>query len=167
MHPLLVSAVANTAGNFIDRWANRSGVSKAAPTQPDSFQSVLDTKTAAAAEPAAKTPEQTRLERMARLRTELLDAPEIRAVLDAADPTKPAKLSLTPDGRVLTGPAGYDSKPLLLSPNTAEIARELASLTAASGGASFITRAAGPNALNAQRNAPADLTPQTGVTTLR
>lgn len=166
MHPLLVSAVANTAGNFIDRWARGAGAAPATPAVD--FQNVLDGKTGAATPAAAVKPgAETPLERLARLRRELTDAPEIRAVLDTADPAKPVTISLTPDGRVLSTAPGRDPQPILLAPNTAEIAREIANLTAARGGISVTAYAKTGNPPKEQFPSTLDLTPQTGLASLR
>jgi hypothetical protein len=163
MHPLLVNAVASTAGNFLDRWARGAGA--AAPATPAvNFQNVLDAKASAA---TTKTPAGIATDRLAQLRRDLLEAPEIRAVLDTADPGKPAKLSLTADGRVLHAAPGRDARPILLSPGTAEIARELAALAAPS--ASLAVSAQVSPGLPARdlRAGALDLTPQTAVTSLR
>ncbi len=167
MHPLLVSAVARTASHFLDRWAHGGGAAPtAAPAK--SFQTVLEGKTGAAAPaPAVKPSVESQLDRLARLRSELLDAPEIRAVFDTADPAKPATMTLTPDGRVLSAPPGRDPQPILLSPETATLARELATLTASPGGLSVSAQVAGASVGKDPRPGSLDLTPQTSVTTLR
>jgi hypothetical protein len=161
MHPLLVSAVASTAGNFLDRWARGSGVQPAA--RAVDFQSVLAEKTAASKPSAA----QMALERQATLQKQLLDAPEIRAVLDTADPAKPATLSLTPDGRLLHAPPGRDARALLLSPETAEIARELATLSTAPASLAISAQVAPGSPARDARAGSFALTPATGLTTLR
>ena len=130
MHPLLISAVASTAGNFLERWSHGGGGTAPAANGPR-FENVLDG--AAAAKKPAPTPAENLRTLTARLRQQLLDAPEVRAVLDSSDPSKPPTLEISPDGKVLTAAAGRDPKPILLSPETAEIARNLAALTQARG----------------------------------
>ena len=167
MHPLLVSAVASTAGNFLDRWARGAGAQPAAPAPAD-FQTVLDGKTGATAPASAMKPHpESPPERLARLRSELVEAPEIRAVLDTADPAKPAMISLTPDGRVLSASPGREPQPILLSPQTAAIAQELAGLTAARGGDSFVGQVKSVFPGIEPRSGTPDPIPQTGLTALR
>jgi hypothetical protein len=167
MHPLLVSAVASTAGNFLDRWARGAGAPATAPTTT-SFQSVLDAKTSATAPtPLVKSAAELTRDRVAKLRDELLEAPEIRAVLDTADPTKPAKLSLTPDGRVLCATPGRDARPLQLAPDTAAVARELAALTTAPASQAVSAQYAPGQPAREIRGGAFELTPQTGITARR
>jgi ketosteroid isomerase-like protein len=146
MHPLLVSAVANTASNFLDRWSRGSGAAtteKAA--QP--FAQVLDGSSATVARRAPSAAQQIQ-DLAATLRARLMDAPEVRAVIDSSDPTKPTTIEVTPDGKVLATAPGRDPKPLLLSPETAELARDLASLTPAR--AAITSSAALPKAILAR-----------------
>lgn len=128
MHPLLVSAVANAAGNFLDRWSRGPGP---APVANDpGFENALD-RASGVAKPAAP-PEANALTLAARLRQQLLDSPEVRALLDSSDPSKPPMIEVSPDGKVLAAAPGRDPKALLLSPETAELARHLAALQQAS-----------------------------------
>jgi len=169
MHPILVSAVADTAGNLLDRWVRRSGDAQASASLPQAdFQTIMDGKKGTAtATTAAKSAAELQRDRVARLRADLLDAPEVRAILDTADPTKPPVLSLTPDGRLLVRQSGYDPKPILLSPESAATARELASLTAAPAGSSVSAQIAPGSPAQNPRSSAFDLTPQTGLTALR
>lgn len=169
MHPILVSAVASTAENILDRWARRSGDSRATAAAPQAdFQTVMDGKKGrASATTAAKSAADVQRDRITKLRADLLDAPEVRAVLDTADPTKPPTLSLTTDGRLLVRQAGYDSKPILLSPESAAAARELASLTAAPAGSSISAQIAPGSAAQNLRSTDFVLAPQTSLTALR
>jgi hypothetical protein len=126
MHPLLVSAVASTAGNFLDRWARGSGAVPTAGAQ--SFQTALEKMTA-----APKSGLEQFREMIARLRAQLLDSLEVRAVLDSSDPSKPTAIEVAADGRLLATAPGRDPKALLLSPETADLARKLAALTQSQG----------------------------------
>jgi len=167
MHPLLVSAVANTAGNLLDRWSRGAGASPANKAPEGQFRTMLDARTGAAtATPAQKSPAESALERTKKLREELLNSPEIRAVLDTADPTKPPTLTLSPDGRVLTAKAGYDPKPILLSPEMTEVARELAGLTSSNSALSFPTVTSARH-LQSIGSSAFDLIPRTGFTSAR
>lgn len=166
MHPLIVSAVTSTAGSFLDRWARGSGTTPAAKTPAPEFDAMLEARQATdASRPAEKSPADLRQERTLELRRQLFDAPELQAVLNTADPTKPGTLSLASDGRVMETRPGYGAKPLLLSPDTAEIARELASLSAAPGALPL----SGPTGTSlAQARATGfDLTPRASFATVR
>ncbi len=122
MHPLLVSAVANAAGNFLDRWSRGAGPAPVA--NGPGFEKALDR--ASGAVNSGAIPETNALTFAARLRQQLLDSPEVRALLDSSDPSKPPTIEVSPDGKVLAAAPGRDPKALLLSPETAELARNLA-----------------------------------------
>jgi len=161
MHPLLVGAVANTAGHFLDRWARGAATPPPSRTPDASFGQMLEASSApTAARPAEKSPAEMRRERTLELGIDLLDAPEIRAVLDTADPAKPPKLTLTTDGRVLVAQPGRDARPLLLSPETADTARALASLSATSGSLALPGGAGATSSLQQARVAGYELTPK-------
>ena len=117
MYPLLVNAIAATAGNLIDRWAQARAPKAAAPSVP--FQQMLEGASAPAKSAAAATIE--------RLRSELLSSPELRLALDSADPAHPATLQLSPDGTITAQTPGHSPQVLALSPETAAAARSLAS----------------------------------------
>ena len=117
MYPLLVNAIAATATNLIDRWAQSRGPKTAAPAVP--FQQVLDG--AASAKQSAAT-------MIERLRNELLSSPELRTALDSADPAHPVTIQLSPDGTLSTQTPGNSPQLLAVSPATAAAARTLASL---------------------------------------
>ena len=114
MYPLLVNAIAATAGNLIDRWAQSRAPKEAAPSAP--FQQVLD---------GAASTKQSAATMIERLRSELLSSPELRTALDSADPAHPVTIQLSPDGTLSTG---NPPQPLAVSPATAAAARTLASL---------------------------------------
>jgi hypothetical protein len=124
MHPLLVSAAANAAGNFLDRWSRGPGPAPVA--NGPGFEKALD-RASGVAKPAA-TPETNALTLAARLRQQLLDSPEVRSILDSSDPSKPPTIEVAPDGKVLAASPGRDPKALLLSPETAELARSITAL---------------------------------------
>ena len=118
MYPLLVNAFAATAGNLIDRWAHSSAQKSRASSA--SFQKVLDAL--AASKPAAAP------NALDRLRNELLSSPEIRTALDSSDPTRPVSLQISQDGTVSAQAPGQNARPLLLSQETAALARTLGAL---------------------------------------
>ena len=112
MYPILVNALAATAGNLIDRWAQARLPKAGAPAVP--FQNVLD----AAAPPSP----------IERLRNALLSSPELRTAVDSSDPTRPVSLQLSPDGTVTAQAPGQLARPITLSPETATLARSLATI---------------------------------------
>ena len=118
MYPILVNALAATAGNLIDRWAQSRMPKAGTPTVP--FQNILD----GAASPSRSAVATT----IDRLRSELLSSPEIRTAMDSSDPTRPVSLQLSPDGTVTAQAPGQLARPIQLSPETATLARSLASL---------------------------------------
>ena len=138
MYPLLVSALASTAGNFLERWSRGSGAGAAPAANAPRFENVLDG--VAAANKPAPTPTENLQPLAARLRQQVLDAPEVRAVLDSSDPSKLPSIEISPDGKLLVSAGGRDPKAILLSPETAEMVRNLAALTPARGA---ITSSAG------------------------
>lgn len=124
MYPLLVSAVSAIATNLIDKWA-ASGESKvAAPAE--NFVAVLEKSAAVRA--GAPVGGDTQI---AALRGRLLDSPEVRTLLASADPAKQPTLSIAADGTLTASTTDGRTTPVLLSPESAAAARELAALTAA------------------------------------
>lgn len=121
MYPLLVNAIASTAGNLIDRWA-QSSASKASASSV-SFQKMLE---------SAATPQRTAASNLAtaleQLKRQLLASPEVRTAMDSSDPTRPVSLQISQDGTVSTQSAGQAARPLSLSPDTAMLARSLATM---------------------------------------
>ena len=124
MYPLLVNAIAATASNLVDRWAQSRAPKPSAPSVP--FQQVLD-GTSSAQRSAAATIE--------RLRSELLSSPELRTALDAADPARPVTIQLSPEGTLSAQTPGNSPHILSVSPETATAARTLASLLSPSNAA--------------------------------
>ena len=115
MYPLLVNAIAATAGNLIDRWAQSSA--RKTTERSVAFQQVLD---------SAATPRQTAAAAIEQLRSALLASPEIRTAVDSGDPANPVGLQLSPDGTVSAQARGQYLRPISLSPETAMLARSLA-----------------------------------------
>ena len=117
MYPLLVNAIAATAGHLIDRWAQSRAPQASAPSVP--FQQMLDG--AASVKPSAAAT-------IERLRGELLSSPELRTALDSADPAHPVSIQLSPDGILTAQTPGNSPQILAVSPETAAAARRLAAL---------------------------------------
>ena len=117
MYPLLVNAIAATASTLIDRWAQSRAPKTAAPAVP--FQQMLD---------GASSTQRSDRTMIERLRSELLSSPEIRTALDSSDPAHPLTLQLSPDGTVSAQAPGQAAKAIALAPETAALARSLATL---------------------------------------
>ena len=129
MYPLLISGIASVASNLLDR-ATRPTPS---PTSADTakFQALLDQVLKTAKNSSSSTQAnstQSLLDQCSALRDQLLNAPEVRATLDSADPSKPLSLSLSSDGRLLAQSPGGEVKSLPLSPENTAKAQELARL---------------------------------------
>lgn len=131
MYPLLVSGIASVATNLIDNWSRAS--ERKAETERVKFQEVLDrvvgpAKTAGASGATkAVNPIEARI---AELRAALLDAPEVRGLVETGDPTQPATLQLGEDGQlVVQTPNGWP-RTLSLSGDAKMQAQELAQLLA-------------------------------------
>ena len=117
MYPLLVNAVAATATNLIDRWAQSRAVKEAKPAV--AFQQMLDG--ASATKPSAAAMIES-------LRSALLASPEIRTALGSCDPAHLPTLQLSPDGTVSAQSPGQPAKVIAVSPETAALARSLAAM---------------------------------------
>jgi hypothetical protein len=135
MTPLLVSAIASTAGNLIEKWA--SAGERKAEVQSANFQEMLNKTAGAGRSGQAKTPQDSRMEAIAKLRAELLDAPEVRLAIDSADPSKPVGIELGPDGKLYASAPGRAPQAIQLAPDTAAAARELAALIPPAGAINF------------------------------
>lgn len=118
MYPILVNALAATAGNLIDRWAQSRMPKAGTPIVP--FQNLLESAASPSRSAVATT--------IDRLRSELLSSPEIRTAMDSSDPTRPVSLQLSPDGTVTAQAPGQLARPITLSPETATLARSLAAI---------------------------------------
>ncbi len=117
MYPLLVNAIASTASNLIDRWAQSRSAATAKPSL--SFQQILNQAAPAKNSVAAA---------FDRLKNELLSSPEIRTAMDSSDPTRPVSLQISQDGTISAQAPGQNARPLFLSQETAAIARTLSAM---------------------------------------
>lgn len=131
MYPLLVSSIASVASNLLDTWSRAS--ERKAETERVKFQDVLD-RVVGPAKAAGSNAINPIGARIAELRARLLDAPEVRAMLDAGEPSKPLTLELGPDGKLVAQAAGGHPRVLNLSPENEALARELSHLLAAAPG---------------------------------
>lgn len=131
MYPLLVSGITSVASNLLDTWSRAS--ERKAETERVKFQDVLDRVVgpAKAAVAGALTNAVNPIDaRIAELRARLLDAPEVRAMLDAGEPSKPIALQLGTDGKLVAQAPGGQPKVLSLSPENEAVAQELSRLLA-------------------------------------
>jgi hypothetical protein len=125
MYPLLVSAIASTAGNLLERWS--AGAERKAEVRSAEFRALMD-KIAGSSKPNGASAASERQDRLESLQSRLLDAPEVRSILDSADPSKPVTIRIAQDGTVLAQAPGREPQAIQVSPETAAVARELASL---------------------------------------
>ena len=121
MYPLLVSAISAIASNVIDRMAASAQSKVAAPAA--NFATVLEKS--AAARTGSTTGGDSQV---AALRQRLLDSPEVRTLLSSADPAKQPALSIAADGTLTARAADGRATTVLLSPESAAVARQLAAL---------------------------------------
>lgn len=131
MYPLLVSGITSVASNLLATW-NRASERKA-ETERINFQEVLDR----VAGPAKTVGEglvtktvNPLAARIAELQAALLDSPEVRALLETSDPTRPATLQLGPEGQLAAQTPGGWPRPLQVSAEMQAQAQELARLLA-------------------------------------
>lgn len=123
MYPLLISAASTIVGKVIDNWSSAKAAK--APTGTENFAALMEKS--AASGPSAASVRETQI---AALRQNLLNSPEVSTLLSTADPSKQPTLNLGTDGTLTAQAADGRTTPLLLSPGSAAIARELAKLTA-------------------------------------
>ena len=119
MYPILVNAIAATAGNLIDRWSQ--SVAQRSPANAASFQQVFDA--VSAARPASGG--QPLIDK---LKTDLLSSPELRTAVGSADPAHPVSVQISQDGSISVQAEGRAPQIIGVSPETAGIARNLAAL---------------------------------------
>lgn len=119
MAPLLISGIASVASSAIDAWSNaaqrRVGVEQAKFANAiDKAMGLAPATSLSQAAPTAQS-----------LETQLRNSPEIRGILDTQDPTRPASLSVTGEGRVFLQVPGNQPAELAVSLETRDLARQL------------------------------------------
>ena len=122
MYPILISAASSIASTLIDKWADARAAKaeSKAVSSTENFATALGKSTAVTADTQIAT-----------LRQRLLDSPEVHTLLASADPAKQPALSLAADGTLSARMPDGRTTPVLLSPESAAAARELAALNAA------------------------------------
>ncbi len=142
MAPLLISGITSVASSAIDAWSNarQQKIAVAQAKFDNAFGKAMGLAPAASLQPQA-TPAQG-------LENQLRNAPEIRGILDAQDPSRPASLKVSAEGRVWLQVPGNQPAELTVSMETREIARQLNSaLNVGAPGRSFSSVQAMPGSL--------------------
>lgn len=119
MTPLLVSGIASIASSAIDAWSNAAN--RRVAVEQAKFEGAMNR---AMGVPAGSTlsPAPTSAQG---LENQLRNAPEIRAVLDAQQPSQQTSLQVGADGRVWLNVAGNPPTELTISAETQALARQL------------------------------------------
>jgi hypothetical protein len=136
MAPLLISGIASIASSAIDAWTNAAN--RRVAVEQAKFDNAINkalglSQTGLQAQPQPVQGAQT-------LETQLRNAPEIRGILDAQDPSRPGSLQVSGDGRVWLKVQGNAPTELTVSMETRELARQLsAALNVAPSNRSFST----------------------------
>ena len=142
MAPLLISGIASVASSAIDAWSN-ARQQKIAVEQAK-FDNAFS-KAMGVAQAASRPQGGTAVQG---LENQLRNAPEIRGILDAHDPSRPASLTVSAEGRVWLQVPGNQPAELTVSMETRELARQLNSaLNVAAPGRSFSSMQASPGSL--------------------
>jgi len=119
MAPLLISGIASLASSAIDAWSAASQRKVAVE------QAKFDTAFNKAMGPTLASFSQAQPMTAGALETRLRNAPEIRGILDAQDPKRPASLSVSAEGRVWMQVPGNQPTELTVSTETRDLARQL------------------------------------------
>ena len=119
MAPLLISGIASVASTAIDAWNNaaqrRIGVEQA--KFDNAINKAMGLSPATSLSQSAPTAQS--------LETQLRNAPEVRGILDVQDPSRPAALSVTREGRVFLQVGHNQPAELAVSVETRDLARQL------------------------------------------
>ncbi len=139
MYPLLISGVTSIASKLIDTY-NQAADRKVA-TEQVKFDAMLNrlirsASPEAAAASGALTSGAVNNTNAASER--LLNSPEVRAAVDAADPSKPLSLNISEDGKVTLQSGNSEPRQIQLSPETLNAARQVGAALAGRAASSSI-----------------------------
>jgi len=144
MAPLLISGIASIASSAIDAWSN-ARQQKVAVEQAK-FDNAFGKAMGLTSTPSLQQSGTTAQGLAAQLR----NAPEIRGILAAQDPSRPASLSVSAEGRVWMQVPGNQPTELTVTMETKELARQLNAMqSVATAGRSLSAAQASPGALTA------------------
>ena len=119
MAPLLISGIASVASSALDAWSHvaqqKVAVEKA--KFDNAFSKAMGSAQAAPPRQSGTVAQG--------LENQLRNAPEIRGVLETQDPSRPASLSVSAEGRVWMQVPGNQPAELTVSMETRELARQL------------------------------------------
>jgi len=119
MAPLLISGIASVASSAIDAWTNAAN--RRIAVEQGKFDNAINQSMGltSPASLAQSAPTAQSLE------TQLRNAPEVRGILDVQDPSRPASLQVTGEGRVFVQVPGNQPAEITLSMDTRDLARQL------------------------------------------
>lgn len=119
MAPLLISGITSLASSALDAWSHVA--QRKIAVEQTKFDQAFNQAMGVAVAKGAGQPGT-----MAQgLENQLRNAPEIRGVLDAQDPSRPASLKVSEEGRVWLQVPGNQPAELSVSVETRELARQL------------------------------------------
>jgi hypothetical protein len=119
MAPLLISGIASIANTAIDAWSNAHQQKLA--VEQAKFDSAFSKAMSMGRGPSLQQGPTA----IQGLENQLRNAPEIRGILDAQDPSRPAALKVSAEGRVWLQVLGNQPSELSVSMETRELARQL------------------------------------------
>ena len=140
MAPILISGITSLASSAIDAWSNVA--QRKIAVEQTKFDQAINKALGAAAAKGVGQPVTV----AQGLENQLRNAPEIRGVLEAQDPSRPVSLRVSEEGRVWLLVPGNQAAELSVSVETRELARQLNSalqIPAAGGGMSGAMMRAG------------------------
>ncbi len=119
MAPLLISGIASLASSALDAWSNVA--QRKVAVEQTKFDQAINKALGTASAKAAGQP----VTIAQGLENQLRNAPEIRGILDTQDPSRPASLQVSAEGRVWLQVPGNQPAELSVSLETRELARQL------------------------------------------
>ena len=119
MAPLLISGIASVASSALDAWSQVS--QRKLAVEQAKFDNAFSKAMGVAQ--AAPRPQSGTVAQG--LEHQLRNAPEIRGILDSQDPSRPASLQVSAEGRVWMQTPGNAPTELTVSVETRELARQL------------------------------------------
>ena len=132
MAPLLISGITSLASSALDAWSNVA--QRKIAVEQTKFDQAFNKAMGVASSKAAGPPGTI----AQGLENQLRNAPEIRGILEAQDPSRPASLRVSEEGRVWLQVPGNQPAELSVSVETRELARQLNSaLQAPAAGGNF------------------------------
>ena len=140
MYPLLLSGVTSVATNLIDSY-NRAADRKMI-SEKVKFDEIMNRASGIAQNAAAASVPTAIADPTAGVRGQVLNSPEVKSAIDAADPSKPLQINVSADGRVTLQSGDGAPRTIALSPATSQAARELGAMMTQGAPSSSVMQAA-------------------------